>query len=227
MRRAREPCSLFVGCFLNLAASKRAQVAAAGTAPCSLSLSLPSNEAAAPVACSAASQEFLIDASEYDAIFADLVTLLFGYAYDHRTTCGESTVESAWTSCKVSASLSWLEHFSGSEVSDVSFTTLQTLPSFFPGPLSAPTHPPTADPHTPVVSFQGLREAVVAGLRRSLIYPYLRNWDLSNRILQDVCTIFRRGRRCILRCLLQLHSVLAHSEHYLFNKLFVTDYCIW
>ena len=33
----------------------------------------------------------------------------FGYAYDHRTTSGDPTVESAWTICTLSAALSWLD----------------------------------------------------------------------------------------------------------------------
>lgn len=38
-----------------------------------------------------------------------LVDLLFGYAYDVRTTLGDATVESGWTMCKLSAQLSWLD----------------------------------------------------------------------------------------------------------------------
>ena len=36
-----------------------------------------------------------------------LVDLVFAYAYDHRTTYGEPTVESAWTVAKLSGTLSW------------------------------------------------------------------------------------------------------------------------
>ncbi len=38
-----------------------------------------------------------------------LVDLVFAYAYDHRTTLGEPSVESAWTVARLSATLSWLE----------------------------------------------------------------------------------------------------------------------
>ena len=35
--------------------------------------------------------------------------VLYGYAFDQRTTLGEPTVESAWTVAKLSRSLSWLD----------------------------------------------------------------------------------------------------------------------
>lgn len=38
-----------------------------------------------------------------------LVDVLFGFAYDQRTTMGEATVESGWTIAKLSRTLSWLD----------------------------------------------------------------------------------------------------------------------
>lgn len=38
-----------------------------------------------------------------------LADVLFAYAYDHRTTTGDATVESAWTVAVLSPLLSWLE----------------------------------------------------------------------------------------------------------------------
>jgi len=40
-----------------------------------------------------------------------MLDLLYCYAYNHRTTQGEDTCESAWTIWKLSASLSWFEEF--------------------------------------------------------------------------------------------------------------------
>ncbi|KAJ3077092.1 Hsp90 cochaperone shq1 [Podochytrium sp. JEL0797] len=44
-------------------------------------------------------------------IYLGLVDLAFAYCYDHRTTEGDSTVESAWTMAKVSPTLSCFETF--------------------------------------------------------------------------------------------------------------------
>lgn len=38
-----------------------------------------------------------------------LADILFAYAYDHRTTTGDASVESAWTVAVLSPLLSWLE----------------------------------------------------------------------------------------------------------------------
>jgi len=40
-----------------------------------------------------------------------LVDIIYCYAYDYRTTMGDSTVESAWTIAKISPTLSWLDKF--------------------------------------------------------------------------------------------------------------------
>jgi hypothetical protein len=42
-------------------------------------------------------------------VLLGVVDLLFAYAYDVRTTMGESTVESGWTIVKLSSQLSWLD----------------------------------------------------------------------------------------------------------------------
>ncbi|ELU11824.1 hypothetical protein CAPTEDRAFT_188632 [Capitella teleta] len=44
-------------------------------------------------------------------VFFGLVDIIFAYAYNQRTTQGENSVESGWTICKLSSTLSWLEVF--------------------------------------------------------------------------------------------------------------------
>ncbi|XP_075229566.1 protein SHQ1 homolog [Lycorma delicatula] len=57
-------------------------------------------------------KEYLLSKDECKTAYFSLVDILFAYAYDQRTTLGESTVESAWTINKLSATLSWLQSFS-------------------------------------------------------------------------------------------------------------------
>jgi len=65
-------------------------------------------------------------------------------------------------------------------------------------------------------------------IRRSLIYPYLRSYDLAIMVVQDVSTILMKGRRVVIRCLLQLRKIMEKSEvHYLFNKLYVDPLIEW
>ncbi len=52
-----------------------------------------------------------LSAEQRRSAFLTLTDILFAYAYDHRTTGGDPTVESSWTVMILSSSLSWLEHF--------------------------------------------------------------------------------------------------------------------
>ena len=56
-------------------------------------------------------KEFLLTADERRRALCGLVDLLFAYAYDVRTTQGESTVESGWTLRHLSSMLSWFDAF--------------------------------------------------------------------------------------------------------------------
>ncbi|CAN0602372.1 unnamed protein product, partial [Ectocarpus sp. 12 AP-2014] len=56
-------------------------------------------------------REYLIEAgsAEERRVLLGLADILFAYAYDHRTTTGDATVESPWTVAVLSPLLSWLE----------------------------------------------------------------------------------------------------------------------
>jgi hypothetical protein len=84
------------------------------------------------------------------------------------------------------------------------------------------------------ICVEPITKVVCYCIRRSLIYPYIRSWDFStNIILQDVIHILLLGRRTILRCLLQIRTILEHTtsndscRYYLLNTIFIDDYCIW
>lgn len=63
---------------------------------------------------------------------------------------------------------------------------------------------------------------------RSLIYPYIRNWKFSQKILNDCFKILLLGKKCILRSLLQVRKIFEFSgNHYIINKLFIDDYCTY
>uniref|UniRef100_T1J969 Protein SHQ1 homolog n=1 Tax=Strigamia maritima TaxID=126957 RepID=T1J969_STRMM len=73
-----------------------------------------------------------------------------------------------------------------------------------------------------------LKSTLVSLIQRSLIYPLYRNWSLSNKIIKDVQKIFSLGRKCILKCLLEIRNIFINcdSQHVL-NELYITDYCVW
>ncbi|WAR25978.1 SHQ1-like protein [Mya arenaria] len=63
---------------------------------------------------------------------------------------------------------------------------------------------------------------------RALCYPLFRNWKLCTKIQQDLVTIFRLGRRRLLKCLLEIRNILLDQDcRYVLNDLYITDYCVW
>ncbi len=76
--------------------------------------------------------------------------------------------------------------------------------------------------------YDTIADVIRWSIRRSLIYPYLRSYDLAKQIAEDVCEIVKRGRRTVIRCLLQVHKIMEQSEsHYLFNKLYIDPLIGW
>lgn len=76
--------------------------------------------------------------------------------------------------------------------------------------------------------FDTPKQVAASLTHRILVYPYLRNIDLVEQVFVDMSLILKEGKRGILKCLLKVHDIFVHADvFYLFNKLFVTEYCIW
>lgn len=77
-------------------------------------------------------------------------------------------------------------------------------------------------------TFDDLLQVVQSSIRRSLIFPYTRNYEFSIYCWRQTMAILTQGRRCVIRSLLIVRSILEHSEfHYLGNKLYVDAYLAW
>ncbi|KAB7498414.1 Protein SHQ1-like protein, partial [Armadillidium nasatum] len=77
-------------------------------------------------------------------------------------------------------------------------------------------------------TFSNLKEVVVSSVRRSLIFPLMRNFEMSLLVLQDTIQILSLGRKQVLKCLLEIHSMFNNYEpYYILNQLYITDYCVW
>jgi SHQ1 protein len=130
------------------------------------------------------------------------VDILFAYVYDHLTTGGEPTVESAWTIAILSGSLSWLDDGWEANGGDVGGRE--------DGEESA------------------VERVIQSSVRRSLVYPCLRNLDLTLGCAKHVASILAGDPETMIRCFLQARAVLNKSDvHYLSNKLYVDPYVAW
>jgi hypothetical protein len=54
-------------------------------------------------------REYILTPNDQQALYFGLLDIIAAYCYDHRTTEGDPTSESAWTINKLSATLSWFE----------------------------------------------------------------------------------------------------------------------
>ncbi|KAL1117084.1 hypothetical protein AAG570_004412 [Ranatra chinensis] len=131
-------------------------------------------------------RDYLLDKTEQKIALLSLVDIIFSYAYNHRMTMGDNSVESAWTINKLSATLSWFQ------------------------------------------SYTDMKDVKVTCARRAIIYPLCRHWELTQTVFKDTHTLLSLGRRQLIKCLLEIHSLFnASHPRYMLNRLYITDYCIW
>lgn len=141
------------------------------------------------------------DTDTKKALMLGVVDLLYAYAYDLRTNEFEHSTESGWTVRKLSSTLSWFEYWTPFEEIIENDLRQRDMAIY----------------------------VILNCIRRSLIYPLYRNWDLAIRVVQDVTCIMSKGRTAILKCFLDLHQLLNETgdNYYLLNDLYITDYCCW
>lgn len=77
-------------------------------------------------------------------------------------------------------------------------------------------------------SFTSLKDVAVGNIRRSLTFPLVRNWLLSQQVLKDTAHVLSLGRKKVLKCLFEIRRIFNSSEpRYLLNQLYINDYCVW
>lgn len=150
-------------------------------------------------------KEYLPTKSQQRNLYLTLVTLLFAYAYDRRTTQHDPTPESAWTICSLVPAFSALD--------PPPYTSSECVP------LSIPTSGFTDS---------DLASALMPSYRRSLAFPLYRSFAMADACRNDVAAILAKGRRMVTRYLLEMKHILDHHEvYYVYNKIWVDDFCVW
>jgi protein SHQ1 len=135
-------------------------------------------------------------------LYLTLLTLLFAYAYESRTTQHEPTSESGWTISSLVPAFSALD----------------------PAPYAPIPHNATAE------TFDTLElvATFTASYRRALVFPLFRSFALTERCRADVAAFMLGGKRMVVRCLLELKDILDHHEvYYVYSKIWVEDFCLW
>eukprot|EP00002_Diphylleia_rotans_P003841 TRINITY_DN12722_c0_g1_i2.p1 TRINITY_DN12722_c0_g1~~TRINITY_DN12722_c0_g1_i2.p1 ORF type:complete len:445 (+),score=107.55 TRINITY_DN12722_c0_g1_i2:57-1391(+) len=77
--------------------------------------------------------------------------------------------------------------------------------------------------------FHTIQDLVPTVFRRSLCYPLYRNWRLSMCVFHDVKDLLQKGKRWILRALIDVKKIFEATgdSRYVLNQLYIDDYCIW
>jgi len=70
-----------------------------------------------------------------------------------------------------------------------------------------------------------IEDAILQGTRRMLIYPYWRNFDFCQYVLQQTLALLKSGIHTVIKALLQTRTILDKSEsYYVGNKLFIDPF---
>ncbi|CEG40303.1 Uncharacterized conserved protein [Plasmopara halstedii] len=73
-----------------------------------------------------------------------------------------------------------------------------------------------------------LHDVIRSAIRRMITFPFLRQYDLAMRCVEEANEVLKRGKRVVLRALLTLYRIIEKSEtQYLLNSLYIQDYCVW
>lgn len=139
-------------------------------------------------------------------LYLILLTLLFSYAYDARSTQHDPNSESAWTISVLTPAFSALD------------------PPRYLADIHA-TLPPDSEP---IFSPTEIAAVLVPSYRRSIAFPLYRSFALAETCRRDVAGLLYKGRRTIVRCLLEMKKILDHHDvYYIYSKIWVEDFCVW
>ena len=142
----------------------------------------------------------LVTKTQEHNLYLILLTMLFSYVYDARTTQNEATPESAWTICSLTPAFSSLDP-----------------PPYEECPTS-----------TSMFGADEVRATLSHSIRRALAFPLYRSFALCLKCIEDLCVILRHGRRTVLRALLETRRILDHHEvYYVYSRIWMDDFCRW
>ncbi|CAH2248837.1 protein SHQ1 homolog [Pararge aegeria] len=77
--------------------------------------------------------------------------------------------------------------------------------------------------------FNDMKEVLIACYRRALSYPIFRNFDLCNKIKNDLASLLRKGKKFVIKCVISIYQMfnLSNDARYILNQLYIKDYLIF
>jgi protein SHQ1 len=165
----------------------------------------------------------LLSPTQTKNVYLTLLTFLFAYAYDARTTQQDPTPESAWTICSL------IPAFSALDPPPYSSSRLPTATV----PISAASrnhgHPSSSSSaNKDAFGSHEVAQVLATSYRRSLSFPLFRSWALAEACRRDIAELLCLGKRAIVRCLIEVKNVLDHHDvYYIYSKIWIDDILMW
>lgn len=148
----------------------------------------------------------LASVSQTHNLYLTLLTLLFSYSYDARSTQHDPSTESAWTICVLTPAFAALDP-----------------PPYVSSPniLPLPTH--QLEFELPEIA-----SVLTHSYRRAMAFPLYRSFAFAEACRSDIAELLLKGKRTVVRCLLEMKDVLDHHDIYhVYSKIWVDDFCVW
>lgn len=78
-------------------------------------------------------------------------------------------------------------------------------------------------------TFRDMREVLTTCYRRALIFPIFRNYDLCIKVKNDLVSLFKLGKKFIVKCMIEIHQMFnaSNDARYILNQLYIRDYLIF
>jgi len=163
----------------------------------------------------------LASTQETHNLYLTLLTLLFAYAYDARTTQHDPTPESAWTTAALTAA------FSALDPPPYSHSHHHRSPQVLQRIRTKDDDDSSKHSDFDFESAE-LAETFIPSYCRAIAFPLYRSWALADACRKDVAHFLLRGTRTVLRCLLELRAILdAHEVYYVYSRIWLDDFCRW
>lgn len=78
-------------------------------------------------------------------------------------------------------------------------------------------------------TFNDMRQVLTACYRRALIYPIFRNFELCNKVKNDLVSLLKRGKKFVVKCMIEIHQMFntSNDARYVLNQLYIKDYLVF
>lgn len=78
-------------------------------------------------------------------------------------------------------------------------------------------------------TFLDTRHVLIACYRRALTYPIFRNYELCNKVKNDLVSLLRKGKKLVIKCMIEVHQMFntSNDARYILNQLYIKDYLVF